>query len=257
MRDRFGLKRVVLVGDRGLLTKAQINHLKRYPGVGWTSALRHRQIRRLVESEVVQLSLFDERHLAEVRSPDYPSERLIVSHNPILADHRRQKQEALLEATEEALDRIARQVAKHFRTEIADGFFGYERRQDAITRGAPLDEFYMLRTSEGADRLPAAEVVRRYKELTRVERAFRSLKTVDLEIRPIRHRVERRVRVHLFLCLLAYYVHWHLRQALDPLLFDDEELEAERARRDLQTPPNGRRGEGEPRRDCRSKAWRR
>ena len=258
VRGRFGLKRVVLVGDRGLLTETQINHLKRYPGVGWISALRHRQIRRLVESEAVQLSLFDRRHLAEVRSPDYPGERLIVCHNPILAEHRRQKRDALLEATEEALGGIARQVArrtrtpllateiaekvgrvknryqvaKHFRTEIADGVFRYERRREAILREAQLDGFYILRTSEGADRLEAAEVVRRYKDLTRVERAFRSLKTVDLEIRPIRHRVEGRVRAHLFLCLLAYYVHWHLRQALAPLLFDDEELEAERARRD-------------------------
>ena len=258
IRRQFGLQRVVLVGDRGLLTETQINHLKRYPGLGWISALRHHQIRRLVESEAVQLSLFDERHLAEVRSPDYPGERLIVCHNPLLAEHRRQKREALLTATEEALARIARQVArrtrtplsateiaeklgrvknrfqvaKHFRTQIADGSFHYERRTEAIIREAQLDGFYMLRTSEPADRLPTAAVVRRYKDLTRVERAFRSLKTVDLHIRPIRHRVESRVRAHLFLCLLAYYVHWHLRQALAPLLFDDEELEAERARRD-------------------------
>ena len=258
IRGRFGLERVVLVGDRGLLTETQINHLKRYPGLGWISALRHHQIRRLVESEAVQLSLFDERHLAEVRSPDYPGERLIVCHNPLLAEHRRQKREALLTATEEALARIARQVArrtrtplsateiaeklgrvknrfqvaKHFRTQIADGSFHYERRTEAIIREAQLDGFYMLRTSEPADRLPTAAVVRRYKDLTRVERAFRSLKTVDLHIRPIRHRVESRVRAHLFLCLLAYYVHWHLRQALAPLLFDDEDLEAERARRD-------------------------
>ena len=258
VRGRFGLQRVVLVGDRGLLTETQINHLKRHPGLGWVSALRHHQIRRLVESEAVQLSLFDERHLAEVRSPDYPGERLIVCHNPLLAEHRRQKREALLTATEEALARIARQVArrtrtplsateiaeklgrvknrfqvaKHFRTQIADGSFHYERRTEAIIREAQLDGFYMLRTSEPADRLPTAAVVRRYKDLTRVERAFRSLKTVDLHIRPIRHRVETRVRAHLFLCLLAYYVHWHLRQALAPLLFDDEDLEAERARRD-------------------------
>ena len=123
-------------------------------------------------------------------------------------------------------------MAKHFRTQIADGSFHYERRTEAIIREAQLDGFYMLRTSEPADRLPTAAVVRRYKDLTRVERAFRSLKTVDLHIRPIRHRVETRVRAHLFLCLLAYYVHWHLRQALAPLLFDDEDLEAERARRD-------------------------
>ena len=258
VRGRFGLQRVVLVGDRGLLTETQINHLKRHPGLGWISALRHHQIRRLVESEAVQLSLFDERHLAEVHSPDYPGERLIVCHNPLLAEHRRQKREALLTATEEALARIARQVArrtrtplsateiaeklgrvknrfqvaKHFRTQIADGSFHYERRREAIIREAQLDGFYMLRTSEPADRLPTAAVVRGYKDLTRVERAFRSLKTVDLHIRPIRHRVESRVRAHLFLCLLAYYVHWHLRQALAPLLFDDEDLEAERARRD-------------------------
>ena len=258
VRGRFGLQRVVLVGDRGLLTETQINHLKRYPGLGWVSALRHHQIRRLVESEAVQLSLFDERHLAEVRSPDYPGERLIVCHNPLLAEHRRQKREALLTATEEALAGIARQVArrtrtplsateiaeklgrvknrfqvaKHFRTQIADGSFHYERRTEAIIREAQLDGFYMLRTSEPADRLGTAAVVRRYKDLTRVERAFRSLKTVDLHIRPIRHRTETRVRAHLFLCLLAYYVHWHLRQALAPLLFDDEDLEAERARRD-------------------------
>ena len=258
VRGRFGLQRVVLVGDRGLLTETQINHLKRHPGLGWVSALRHHQIRRLVESEAVQLSLFDERHLAEVRSPDYPGERLIVCHNPLLAEHRRQKREALLRATEEALARIARQVArrtrtplsateiaeklgrvknrfqvaKHFRTQIADGSFHYERRTEAIIREAQLDGFYMLRTSEPADRLGTAAVVRRYKDLTRVERAFRSLKTVDLHIRPIRHRTETRVRAHLFLCLLAYYVHWHLRQSLAPLLFDDEDLEAERARRD-------------------------
>ena len=258
VRGRFGLQRVVLVGDRGLLTETQINHLKRHPGLGWVSALRHHQIRRLVESEAVQLSLFDERHLAEVRSPDYPGERLIVCHNPLLAEHRRQKREALLTATEEALAGIARQVArrtrtplsateiaeklgrvknrfqvaKHFRTQIADGSFHYERRTEAIIREAQLDGFYMLRTSEPADRLGTAAVVRRYKDLTRVERAFRSLKTVDLHIRPIRHRTETRVRAHLFLCLLAYYVQWHLRQALAPLLFDDEELEAERARRD-------------------------
>ena len=226
IRRQFGLQRVVLVGDRGLLTETQINHLKRHPGLGWISALRHHQIRRLVESEAVQLSLFDERHLAEVRSPDYPGERLIVCHNPLLAEHRRQKREALLTATEEALARIARQVArrtrtplsateiaekvgrvknrfqvaKHFRTQIADRSFHYERRTEAIIREAQLDGFYMLRTSEPADCLGTAAVVRRYKDLTRVERAFRSLKTVDLHIRPIRHRVESRVRAHPCAC---------------------------------------------------------
>ena len=260
VRGRFGLQRVVLVGDRGLLTETQINHLKRHPGLGWVSALRHHQIRRLVESEAVQLSLFDERHLAEVRSPDYPGERLIVCHNPLLAEHRRQKREALLTATEEALARIARQVARRTRTplsateiaekvgrvknrfQVAKHFRIFRSQTGPSTMSGArkpssgrrnCEGFYMLRTSEPADRLPTAAVVRRYKDLTRVERAFRSLKTVDLHIRPIRHRVESRVRAHLFLCLLAYYVHWHLRQALAfPLLFDDEDLEAEQARRD-------------------------
>ena len=217
LRHRFGFQRVVLVGDRGLLTETRIRDLKRHPGLGWISALRHTAIRKLVETQAVQLSLFDERHLAEVRAPAYPGERLVVCHNPILAEYRRRKREDLLAATEEKLAKIAREVA---------------RRTEAITREAQLDGFYILRTSEPDDRLPTAEVVRSYKNLTNVERAFRSLKTVDLQIRPIRHRTETRIRAHLFLCLLSYYVEWHLRRALAPLLFDDEDLEAHRAQRD-------------------------
>ena len=258
LRQRFGFKRVVLVGDRGLLTETRIRDLKRHPGLGWISALRHPAIRQLVETQAVQLSIFDERHLAEVRARAYPGERLVVCHNPMLAEYRRRKREDLLAATEEKLAKIAREVArrtktpllapqiaekvgriknrykvaKHFELEIEDGHFKYARRTEAITREAQLDGFYILRTSEPDDRLPTAEVVRSYKNLTNVERAFRSLKTVDLQIRPIRHRTETRIRSHLFLCLLSYYVEWHLRRALAPLLFDDEDLEAHRARRD-------------------------
>ena len=258
LRQRFGLKRVVLVGDRGLLTETQIKHLKRHPGLGWISALRHEAIRKLVENKAVQRSLFDEQHLAEIQTESYPGERLVVCYNPLLAEYRRGKRQDLLEATEEKLARIAREVArrtktpllatqiaekvgrvknrhkmaKHFQLVIDDGRFEYARRSEAIAREAQLDGFYILRTSEPEDRLPTPEVVRSYKNLTNVERAFRCLKTVDLQIRPIRHRAERRVRAHLFLCLLSYYVEWHLRRALAPLLFDDEDLEAHRARRD-------------------------
>ncbi len=258
LRQRFGLKRVVLVGDRGLLTETQIKHLKRHPGLGWISALRHEAIRKLVENKAVQRSLFDEQHLAEIQTESYPGVRLVVCYNPMLAEYRRGKRQDLLAATEEKLARIAREVArrtktpllaiqiaekvgrvknrhkmaKHFQLVIEDGRFEYARRSEAIAREAQLDGFYILRTSEPEDRLPTPEVVRSYKNLTNVERAFRCLKTVDLQIRPIRHRAERRVRAHLFLCLLSYYVEWHLRRALAPLLFDDEDLEAHRARRD-------------------------
>lgn len=258
LRQQFGLKRVVLVGDRGLLTETQVTHLKRYPGLGWISALRHTDIRQLVENQAVQLSIFDERHLAEIRTEAYPGERLVVCYNPLLAEYRRGKRQKLVAATEEKLAKIAREVArrtkkpllateiaekvgrvknrhkvaKHFEWVIEDGRFEYARRSEAISREEQLDGFYILRTSEPGDRLPTAEVVRSYKNLTNVERAFRSLKTVDLQIRPIRHRTEDRVRSHLFLCLLSYYVEWHLRRALAPLLFDDEDLDAHRAQRD-------------------------
>ena len=258
LRQRFGLKRVVLVGDRGLLTETQIKPLKRHPGLGWISALRHEAIRQLVDTQEVQPSLFDERHLAEIRTEAYPGERLVVCYNPMLAEYRRNKRQDLVAETEKELARIAREVArrtktpllateiavkvgriknrykvaKHFEMVIEDGRFEYARRTEAIAREAQLDGFYILRTSEPEERLATADVVRSYKNLTNVERAFRSLKTVDLQIRPIRHRAETRVRSHLFLCLLAYYVQWHLRRALAPLLFDDEDLEAHRAQRD-------------------------
>jgi transposase len=256
LRQRFGLQRLVLVGDRGMLTDTQIQTLRDYPGLGWISALRHHDIRRLAEQGSVQMSLFDERNLAEIHSPLYPDERLIVCCNPALAERRRHKREALLEAAEQDLARIQREVArrtkkplleaaiaekvgrakqrskvaKHFQTEIADGRLEFCRDAHSIEREAALDGLYVIRASQSD--LSAADVVRSYKQLTRVESAFRCLKTVDLQVRPIRHRSEQRVRAHLLLCLLAYYVEWHLRQALAELLFEDEDLAGWQARRD-------------------------
>ncbi len=260
LRSRFGLQRLVLVGDRGMLTDTQIEHLRQDPGVGWISALCHDAIRKLADEESVQMSLFDARNLAEIRSPLYPDERLVVCSNPALAARRRHKREALLAATEEAFGRIHREVqrrtkkplrateiarkvgraqqrfkvAKHFETVIEDGRFEFSREAVSIEREAALDGLYVIRTSQAE--LTAADVVRSYKNLTRLERAFRCLKTVDLMVRPIRHRAEERVRAHLFLCLLAYYVEWHLRQALAPLLFQEEGLEAWQAGRDPVAP---------------------
>ena len=256
LRQHFGLQRLVLVGDRGMLTDTQIQTLRDYPGLGWISALRHHDIRRLAEQGSVQMSLFDERNLAEIHSPLYPDERLIVCCNPALAERRRHKREALLEAAEQDLARIQREVArrtkkplleaaiaekvgrakqrskvaKHFQTQIADGSLQFCRDAHSIEREAALDGLYVIRASQSD--LAAEDVVRSYKQLTRVESAFRCLKTVDLQVRPIRHRSEQRVRAHLLLCLLAYYVEWHLRQALAELLFEDEDLAGWQARRD-------------------------
>ena len=266
LRERFGLQRVVLVGDRGLLTQVQIDHLKRHPGLGWVSALRAGQVRSLVEAEALQLSLFDEQNLAEFVSPDYPGERLVACYNPLLAEDRARKREALLAATEAGLERIAREaarrtrtpldaaqlghkvgrviarhkpapeshrgMAKHFRWTVHDGRLVYERdhaRTDAETR---LDGIYVLRTSEPVERLSPEDTVRTCKGLADVERWFRTLKGLDIRVRPTRHREERRVRAHLFVCLLAGYLEWHLRRAWAPLLFDDETLADARRTRD-------------------------
>ena len=262
LKGRFGLERAVLVGDRGMLTQTQIEALKAHPGIGWISALRTEKIRQLVEQKHLQLSLFDQQNLAEIASPDFPGERLIACLNPLLADERRRKREALLTATEQALERIQREVerrtktplsaaeigkkvgrvinrfkvGKHFETTIAEGRFSYARRTEAIERETQLDGLYVIRTSESAQRLSAQDTVRSYKNLAQVERAFRTLKGVELQIRPIHHRTEDRVRGHVFLCLLAYYVEWHMRQAWKPLLFDDEELPEARKHRDPVAP---------------------
>ena len=211
-----------------MLTDTQIGKLREHPGLGWISALRGPAIRALVESGSLQFSLFDEQNLAEIRSPEYPGERLVACFNPLLAEERRRKRTPLGEAeialkAGRVLNRF--KVGQHFSLTIADGGFGWRRRE------AELDGVYVVRTSEPKSRCSAEDTVRRYKSLAQVERAFRSLKGIDLRIRPIHHRTEDHVRAHIFLCMLAYYVEWHMRRALAPLLFDDEELRPDRARR--------------------------
>jgi hypothetical protein len=245
LKGRFDLADVVLVGDRGMLTSARIEGL-RGEGLGWISSLRAPAIRALAEAGTLQLGLFDERGLAEITSPAYPGERLVVCRNPLLAEERARKRDELLAATEAKLaaivarveagrlrgkDRIGLavgrvidryKVAKHFELDIGDDHLVVTRRTEAITAEAALDGIYVLRTSVAAERLDDVDVVRAYKRLSRVERAFRGLKGVDLRVRPIHHRTEDRVRAHIFLCMLAYYVRWHLERAWAPLLFGDE-----------------------------------
>ena len=258
LRERFGLSRVVLVGDRGMLTQAQIEKLKACPQLGWISALRSGSIRKLVEDKELQLSLFDKQDLAEIRSAEFPGERLVACFNPLLADERARKRKELLLATEQKLQRIAREVArrtktplltdeialkvgkvinrhkvgKHFRLYIEDGIFRWERNDVSIKQEAALDGIYVIRTSEPKKRLSAQDTVRSYKNLAQVEQVFRCFKGIDIRVRPIYHREDPRVRAHVFLCLLAYYVEWHMRRALGSVLFDDEELISNRKTRD-------------------------
>jgi transposase len=255
---QFGLSRIVLVGDRGMLTQTQINALKEHPGLGWISALRSDAIRGLLEDGHLNRSLFDEVNLAEIASPDFPGERLFACYNPLLAEKRRQKRAALLAATEAKLAKLARAVsrrtkaplsaaalgvkagrvigrhkmAKHIRLTIHDGVFTWEHAVESIKREGLLDGIYVIRTSEPAEQLSAADGVRSYKRLSQVEQAFRCLKGIDLLVRPIHHRLEPRVRAHVLICVLAYYVEWHLRRAWRPLLFEDEELDRDRVVRD-------------------------
>ena len=257
LQERFGVERVVLIGDRGLITEARIRKDLQPAGLAWITALRTTAIRHLVEQGTLQLSLFDERDLAEISSPDYPGERLIVCRNPLLAGERARKREALLHATEEALAPIATatrrtrqplrgeaeigkrvgavlgryKVGKHFRIEITPTSFSYTRDDARIAQEAALDGLYVIRTNVPAEQLSAPETVRAYKRLSATERAFRSFKTVDLHMRPIYHHLADRVRAHVFLCFLAYYVEWHMRRALAPVLFDDEDPAAGEAQR--------------------------
>lgn len=251
LRERFGIERLVLVGDRGMITQARIEHLREHAqGIDWITALRAPQIQKLREGGSLQLSLFDDKDLAEITDPAYPQERLVVCRNPLLAQERARKREALLAATERLLEKergvvggkkkrgkpesadaigvrvgkvIERyKMGKHFELKIRDGRLSYRRRQERIEREAALDGIYVLRTSVDKARLSSDQVVRAYKRLAKVEQAFRSFKTVDLQVRPIRHRLEDRVRCHFFLCMLSYYVLWHLKRAWRPLLFADE-----------------------------------
>ena len=258
LKWRFGLSRVVLVGDRGLITSARIAEELAPAGLDWLTALRAPAIQKLAaENGPLQPSLFDERDLAEIESPDYPGERLIVCRNPALGAERTRKRAELLDATERELRRIQarvrrarqplrgadkigqavgavlgrRKVAKHFHIAIADTDLGFTRDTASIAAEAALDGFYVLRTNVPVAKLSAADTVLAYKSLAGVERAFRSMKTVDLELRPIFHWTAPRVRAHVLLCMLAYYLEWHMRQALAPMLFDDHDRPAGEALR--------------------------
>lgn len=259
LKTEFGLDEVVLIGDRGMIGQASIETLRHTGGLNWITALKSGQIRTLVSSEALQLGLFDERHLFELSHPDYPGERLVACRNPQLARLRAHKRATLLEATEGELGKVRAMVergrlgaaaaigvrvgrvlnkykmAKHFVLTIADRHFAWQRDSAAITLEAALDGLYVIRTALSAAAMEAPQVVRHYKGLAAVERAFRSLKTVDLKIRPIHHRLEERVRAHILLCMLAYYVEWHLREAWRELLFADED-QAAKAERDPVAP---------------------
>lgn len=259
VRQRFGLEEMVLVGDRGMLSQKQIDALSDSTALSWITALKTGQIRKLVHSESLQLGLFDERNLFEFEHPDFPKERLIACKNPELAEHRAKKRQSLLEATEAELLKIQEmvrqgrlrgagqigvrvgkvvnkyKVQKHFELDVRLGHFTFSRREEQIAEEASLDGVYVVRTSVTQKRLSEEDTVRSYKKLANVERAFRSMKTVDLKIRPIYHRHEDRVRAHIFLCMLAYYVEWHMREAWRPLLFCDEDQDA-KAKRDPVAP---------------------
>ena len=264
IRQRFGLRRVVLVGDRGMITEARIREdLRGIEGLDWITALRAPAIRKLVAEGSLQPSLFDERDLAEITSPMYPNQRLVVCRNPLLAEQRRRKRQELLAATEKQLAKIAAaverprgplrgadqiglrvgkvldrfKVGKHFRIEITDRSFGYARNEQKIAAEAALDGFYVVRSSLPQGTLAPAQLVGAYKGLSKAERAFRSLKTVDLHVRPIHHHLGDRVRAHVLLCMLAYYVEWHMRQAWAPILFDDDDPAAGAALRESPVAP--------------------
>ena len=247
LTTRFALKRVIVVCDRGMITKANLELLADSEGVGWITALKAPQIKKLVATGALQLSLFDQTNLAEISGDDYPGERLVVCRNPLVAAERTRKRNELLAATERALNAIAERVTrgtltgadqiglavgpalkrhrmnKHFEIQITDTAFAFARKTQQIEAEAALDGFYVLRTSVGADTLPTDDVVRAYKGLEQVERAFGTFKGPELEIRPIHHRLADRVRAHVLLCMLAYYLTWHLREAWTPLLFKDEQ----------------------------------
>lgn len=259
VRERFGLAQVVMVGDRGMVSQKAIDDLRGQGGIDWITALKSVSIRSLIEQGHLQLGLFDQRNLAEITSPDYPGERLVACRNDALAKLRAHKRESLLQATEALLalikasvdagrlkgqDKIGvkvgkvinrHKVAKHFELSIGETALGWSRRQDAIDAEAALDGLYVVRTSLDAQRMDAPSCVRSYKALSNVERAFRSLKTVDLKVRPIHHRLADRVRAHILLCMLAFYVEWHMREAWRELMFADTD-QAAKATRDPVAP---------------------
>ncbi len=264
LRQRFGLSGVVLIGDRGMITSARIREdLPASQGIQWISALRASQIQRLAASGQLQMSLFDKTDLVEIAHPDFPGERLIACFNPLLAEERARQRPGLLAATGKQLEKIAvatkrrkrplrgkqniglragrilnrYKMGKHFQLRIKEDSFAYERKTANIARQENLDGIYVIRTSVNKEALSGQQVVASYKSLAGAERAFRSLKTVDLQVRPIHHRLPDRVRAHILLCMLAYYVEWHMRQLLAPILFDDDDKpQAQAARASIVAP---------------------
>jgi len=254
LKERFHLASFVVVGDRGMIGQKQIDTLLRPEGVDWITALKTGAIRDLIRDGSVQLGLFDERNLFELEHPDYPGERLVACRNPELAKLRAHKRESLIAATKKDLEKVRGmagrgklkgtaaigvrvgkvvnkyKVAKHFALDIRDEGFDFRVDEESVGAEAALDGIYIVRTSLPPKRMSADDTVRNYKALAEVEQAFRSLKTIDLHVRPIRHRLEDRVRAHIFLCMLAYYVEWHMQEALRPLLFSDEDQAAKKTR---------------------------
>jgi transposase len=259
LRTSFGIERMVVVGDRGMISSKAIAELRQEAGIDWITALKSTSIRGLLEQGQLQLGLFDERNLVEIDSPDYPGERLVACRNPELAKLRAHKRDDLLACTERNLEKVRERVragrlagqdqigvavgrvinqykvAKHFALAIEDAALRWSRNAESIRAEAALDGIYIIRTSVPAERMDGPECVRSYKALAQVERAFRSLKTVDLKVRPIHHRTAARVRAHILLCMLAYYVEWHMREAWRELLFADPEQQA-KAMRDPVAP---------------------
>jgi transposase len=254
LREDFGVEQLVMVGDRGMISNKAIAEMRDSDGIAWITALKSVSIRALVEQGQLQLDLFDQRNLLELSSPDYPGERLVACRNPELAKLRTHKREELFAATEANLDKIKARVdagklagrdeiglrvgrvinqykvAKHFELAIGDNTFTFARKREGIAAEAALDGLYIIRTSVSAAQMDAPQCVRNYKALANVERAFRSLKTIDLKVRPIHHRTADRVRAHIFLCMLAYYVEWHMREAWRELMFADTEQQAKATR---------------------------
>lgn len=254
VKNNFGIDQMVLVGDRGMLSQKQIDELKKQGGIDWITAVKSGAIRTLISNESLQLGLFDERNLFSFTDAEYPGERLIACRNTELAARRVYKRNSLLESTEKELEKVQSMVssgklkgqdkigvrvgrvinkykmAKHFILQIEDAKFSFERNDETISKESALDGIYIVRTSLAEERLNDDDTVRSYKNLSNVERAFRSLKGIDLMVRPIRHRTEDRVRAHIFLCMLAYYVQWHMKEALRPLLFSDENQDAKKVR---------------------------
>ncbi len=254
MRKEFGLEEFVMVGDRGMISDKQIKEMRNMQGVDWITALRSSSIKNLIEGGQIQLSFFDEKNLFELEHEDYPNERLVACRNPELARHRAKNRESLLESTSKELLKIQNmvkkgrlktadkigvrigrvinkyKVAKHFELTIKDEEFEFSRKEKEISAEAALDGIYVIRTSLPKEKMSEENAVRSYKNLSKIERVFRTMKMIGLKVRPIHHWLEDRVKAHIFLCMLAYYVEWHMLEALRPLLFSDEDQESKKTR---------------------------